>query len=59
MEPGLGRPDGDAEHLGDPGKRQVEVEMQDHDSTGLRLESSEDPVELIAVGDPPGAVQRG
>ena len=59
MEAGLGRPDRDAEHVGDPRERQVEVEMQDHDGAGLRLQSSEDPVQLIAVGDQGGAVERG
>ena len=52
MEAGLRRPDRDAEHLGDPRERQVEVEVQDDDGPGLRLESGEDPVELVAVGDP-------
>jgi hypothetical protein len=59
MEAGFGRPDRDAEHLGDPWERKVEIEVQHDDGAGFRLEPGEDPVELVAVRDERGAVMHG
>jgi hypothetical protein len=51
MQSRLGRPAGDAEHLGNLGKRQVEVEVEDEDDTLLRLQPGQRTIEQVAVGD--------
>ena len=58
MQAGLGRPERDAERLGDPRERHVEIEVHDDDRPRLRLESGEDPIELVAVGDPHRRIER-
>jgi hypothetical protein len=49
----LGRPAGDAEHLGDLGQRQVEVEVEDEDDSLLGLEPGQCAVKEVAVRDLP------
>ena len=58
MEAGLGGAVGDAEHPRDPREWQVEIEVQDPDGSGLRLEAGQGTIEEIAIGDLARVVQR-
>ena len=56
MEPRLRGPHRDPKSRRDRGEREIEIEMEDDDGPGLRLEAGERPVELVAIGDAPGVV---
>ena len=57
MKAGLRRPTRDAEQRGDPGERQIEIEVQDHDRTLLRFEPGERAIEQVAIGDRAGVIE--
>ena len=51
MKSGSGRPGRDAEDIGDPVERPVEVVVQDHHRTMVDGESTEATLELVAIDD--------
>ena len=59
VEDGRRRAEAPVRHVDDPRERQVEIEVQHDDRAGLRLESGEGPVELVAIGDDRDTVVRG
>jgi hypothetical protein len=58
MEARLRGPVRDAEQLGDPRDRQIEIEVQDDDRSRLRLEASQRTIEQVAIRDLPGLIER-
>ena len=50
MEPGLDRPDGDAERQGDVAERHPEVVVQDDDRPAMVVESPQDLVDQLPIG---------
>ena len=58
MESRVGRPDRDAEDLGDPVERQVEVVVQHHHRAMVEGQAAEAALELVAIDDRAQAVVR-
>jgi pimeloyl-ACP methyl ester carboxylesterase len=58
MQSRLDRTDRYPEDVGDPSQRQIEVEVQDDDGSDLRFEAGQRPLELVAIRDQRGGVER-
>jgi aminoglycoside phosphotransferase len=59
MQPGLGRPDGDAQGFGRLARRETDMEVQHQDRSLRMAQAPERPVQLVSVGELRGAIGLG